>query len=812
MKDSSRTKKQLIEELTELRIKLLKLEEAGSGHGKTTGSLVESDDLYRLLISSIPCVTWISDVSGKTSFISRNVEKIYGFTAEEIQERGAELWFGRVHPDDKENLIKKWQAFFEEDIPFDIEYRIKRKDGEWIWLADKAVEKRDKEGRTVAYGIFTDITGRKRAEEALRNNETFLKIAQEVAHLGSWELDLLKNKLYWTDETYYIFEIDPGKFDATYEAFIDCMHPDDRALVAKVYADSLATRTGFYVEHRILMRDGSVKYVEERCQTYFADDGTPLRSIGTVLDITERKRIEEELRFNEERFRALSLAAFEGIVFAKTGKIFDCNEQFARIAGYGRDELIGTDGFKLIHPDDLACVRRSILSESEEAYAFRMLHKDGSVRDVEAHPRMMIVKGENLRVTAVNDITDRKKVEESLETLYKSSGWSIGKEFFDGVVESLYDWLGADCVIVGEKYGEDNIRALSMKIDGDKVEDFSYTLPDTPCAKVVCKDGVCFYPENVTGLFPFDEDLAQMGAVGYIGISLKGRDGALIGVLCALTKKKFVLPPNAEEVLKLVAARASAELERMRAEQEVVRLNESLELQVSERTAELRAVNKEQEAFAYSVSHDLRAPLRGIDGFSQALLEDYGDSLDANAKDYLNRIHSATQHMNELITDLLSLSKVTCSELRRESVDMTALVGKVIKHLEKIDPERSVETVVAGGVVVEKADSHMVRVIFDNLIGNAWKFTSKKDSARIEFGELDEDGERVFFIRDNGAGFNMAYAGKLFGAFQRLHSVKEFKGTGIGLATVQRIVGRHGGRVWAEAEPGVGATFYFTLS
>jgi len=231
---------------------------------------------------------------------------------------------------------------------------------------------------------------------------------------------------------------------------------------------------------------------------------------------------------------------------------------------------------------------------------------------------------------------------------------------------------------------------------------------------------------------------------------------------------------------------------------------------VVERTIQLEAANRELEAFSYSVSHDLRAPLRGIDGFSQALLEDYADTLDDQGRDYLRRVRSATQRMAGLIDDLLNLSRITRGELRREAVDLSAQARSVAEQLRQAQPERQVEFHIADGLTAE-GDPRLLRIALENLLGNAWKFTGKTDPAVIEFGLRRERGEAIYFVRDNGAGFDMAYAGKLFGAFQRLHDVREFEGTGIGLATVQRIIRRHGGRVWAEGESGHGATFHFTL-
>lgn len=235
-----------------------------------------------------------------------------------------------------------------------------------------------------------------------------------------------------------------------------------------------------------------------------------------------------------------------------------------------------------------------------------------------------------------------------------------------------------------------------------------------------------------------------------------------------------------------------------------------LEQRVIERTSQLEAANKELEAFSYSVSHDLRAPLRGIDGFSQALLEDYSGQLDAQGKEYLERVRAGTQRMAQLIDDMLNLSRVTRGEMRRETVDLSDLALKIAAELQKTDPERKVDFVIAKRLSAT-GDARLLRIVLENLLTNAWKFTGKNPQAFIQIGVSQNNGPPVYFVRDDGAGFDMAYADKLFGVFQRLHGATDFKGTGIGLATVQRIIHRHGGRVWAEGKVGQGATFYFTL-
>ncbi len=239
--------------------------------------------------------------------------------------------------------------------------------------------------------------------------------------------------------------------------------------------------------------------------------------------------------------------------------------------------------------------------------------------------------------------------------------------------------------------------------------------------------------------------------------------------------------------------------------------NEELETRVEQRTRELAASNQELEAFSYSVSHDLRAPLRTIDGFSLALQEDFADKLDEHGRDYITRVRNGVQRMGGLIDALLQLSRVTRSELQREQVDLSQLATLVFEELKAGDPQRAVRWSAQPGLVAD-ADPRLMRVAFENLIGNALKFTAKTSEAAIEFGSSIVDGQTVYFLRDNGAGFDMQYVDRLFTAFQRLHGDRDFKGSGIGLATVLRIIRRHHGSIWAEAEPDKGATFFFTLS
>ena len=317
---------------------------------------------------------------------------------------------------------------------------------------------------------------------------------------------------------------------------------------------------------------------------------------------------------------------------------------------------------------------------------------------------------------------------------------------------------------------------------------------------LIGSDFLDYFTETEKAIEGYQQTFSQ-GFVRDYPLSIRHTSGRITDVIFNAT----VYKNDAEEVQGAFAA-ARDITDRKKSEERIKKLNEDLQ----QRAVELAAINEELEAFNYSVSHDLRSPLRSIDGFSQALLEDYTDRLDAEGKDYLTRVRAASQKMGRLIDDLLNLSRMTRIEMRREVVDLSALAKAAAAELQNREPGRQVEFVIAEGMEVN-GDKRLLMVVLENLLGNAWKFTEKHPRARIECGVTQVNGKPAYFVRDDGAGFDMAYADKLFGAFQRLHGTTEFPGTGIGLATVQRIIHRHGGRVWAEGAVEQGATFYFTL-
>jgi PAS domain S-box-containing protein len=350
------------------------------------------------------------------------------------------------------------------------------------------------------------------------------------------------------------------------------------------------------------------------------------------------------------------------------------------------------------------------------------------------------------------------------------------------------------------------VPAIIMEVDNNKVYTWANSVGREFFGEDVIGKEAAFYFEGeqntydtVRPLFNGAEDII------YVESWQRRRDGQkrLLAWWCRALK-------NEKGDVEGVLSSAYDITDRKQAEEEVRMLNAELEQRVIERTAQLEAANRELEAFSYSVSHDLRAPLRSIDGFSQALLEEYHEKLDDTGKGYLERVRKATKTMGFLIDDLLNLSRITRSEFQHTSVDLSHMVRTIAEEHQKNYPERAVEVTLREGIMVQ-GDPYLLKIVVQNLLDNAWKFTGKEAHPQVEFGTAVRDGKTVCFIRDNGVGFDMAYVGKLFGAFQRLHTKAEFAGTGIGLATVQRIIHRHGGQVWAEGEIGKGATFYFTL-
>lgn len=494
-------------------------------------------------------------------------------------------------------------------------------------------------------------------------------------------------------------------------------------------------------------------------------------------EIAKRNYTEERLRHAQEQYRLLfdSNPIPVWVYDTETLSILDVNATAMKRYGYSKEEFLRRKISDLRPEEDLPGLMVNLQQVQEpiqNSGPWRHKKKSGEIIDVQIRSYPLIFAGKSARLVVATDITEQKRAEDALKE---------SEERFRLMVSNVKDYA---IIVLSPEGLVTSWNGGAQKIKGYTAEE------------ILGKHFSVFYPpEDIAIGKPDAERKAALEAGRFEDEGWRVRkDGSRFWANVVVTP----LRDDAGALRGFVKVTRDV-TERRQTEQEVLR-----------RSLELEAANKELEAFSYSVSHDLRAPLRGIEGFSQALQEDYEPQLDPTAKDYLRRIRAATHRMGELIDDLLNLSRVTRAEMYRERIDLSKLANEIAQELQSHEPTRSVALKIAKGLEAE-GDGRLVRVALQNLIGNAWKFTSKRAEAEIEFGQKSSNGDHTYFVRDNGAGFNQSYATRLFGAFQRLHAANEFPGTGIGLATVQRIIHRHGGAVWAEGSVNSGATIYFTL-
>jgi len=675
---------------------------------------------------------------------------------------------------------------------FDVEYLISDNAGEDHMLLMNAIPLKINDQ---VYGVVIaqmDITDRKLAEEALRESEERFRLLVEQAVDGIFMADAQGR--YIDVNTAGARMLGYTREEVCRLTVLDVISP---AEIAHMQAQMSAVTSGSVTrnEWQFRCKDGST-FIGEVVGRQLPDG----RLLGILRDVTERKQAEEALRLSEEKFATAFANNPAAVVMTRLedGVFVDVNNTWLSMNGYNRDEVIGRTARKLhLWPSVESAARfvqelrdKGTLSGWE--LAFRK--KSGEAYFAQLSAEVLTVHGEQVVLSTLVDISERmralnslKESEERFRILSENSPDCIA--LHDRDLRHLYV-NPAIALVAGlprEAFLGKTVLEMNMPPEGAKILD--------QLLRPVLETGQVQTSEL---MFPSNE-----GPRYYLwrSVPIHDADGAINAVLAIasdITERKM-----AEEKLRIA------------------------HLELEQRAFELDAVNRELEAFAYTVSHDLKAPLRSIDGFARAITEDYHDKLDDTGKDYVRRVMSACQRMSQLIDAMLNMSRQTRGDLHEKVVDLSSLAQVAVRNLQKRDAGRQVDIVIAENVKV-KGDATMLEVVLQNLLDNAWKFTGKRSAAKIEFGVISlEFGETtrntpnsqlptpnappVYYVRDNGAGFDMQYADKLFMPFKRMHTESEFPGLGIGLAIAHRIIMRHGGRMWAESAPEKGTTFFFTI-
>jgi PAS domain S-box-containing protein len=742
---------------------------------------------FQQIIEHAPHGKLLVDEEGKLQLVNAKIEELFGYSRDELIGQPIELLVPKRFHKHHATFRKGFSA---EPSPRTMgsgrELFGVRKDG-GEFPVEIGLNPLQTEQGMMVLGTIVDITKRKEAEDALTAAQSRLSSTLLAGSIGTWTWDIVTDRLSADEFTARMFSLDTAAAakGLPVQDYLKGVYTEDQPTVSDALAKAIESCGRYDIEYRVHRPNDELKWLQAKGRVDCDGAGKAISFHGAVMDITSRKQAEESLRRSQQQLAGIIDSAMDAIITVNDEqRIVLFNSAAEKMFIYPSNEAIGQPLDRFIpkrfrpghqrHIEEFGnthITRRSMGSLG----ALFGLRSDGEEFPIEASISQIESDGRKLYTVILRDIAGRKQAEEALKE--QARILDLAPVLIRNLQGEIIFWnTGAELM-----YGWSSEEAIGK----NSHELFRTTFPE-----------------------PLDEIRAKVFARGnWEGEFVHStRDGRRITVA-----SNWVLHKNQDDEPKAILEVNNDVTDRKQAEREVRRLNEELEQRVLDRTEQLESANKELEAFSYSVSHDLRAPLRHIDGFVQLLTKREIERLDDTSSRYLKTITDAVRKMGLLIDGLLAFSRTSRQEIKAARVDLAAVLRDTLRVLSSMTEGRTINWRTAPLPLVE-GDAVLLSVVMTNLLSNAIKFTGNNSDADIEVGFMDSEDELVtVFVRDNGAGFDMRYADKLFGVFQRMHRESEFDGIGIGLATVQRIINRHGGSIWAESEPGKGAAFYFTL-
>ena len=794
---------------------------------RTEETVRANERRFRLFLEAAPDAVLVVKQDGHLiDFASAHAEQLFGYRREELLGQPIELLVPErlrgTHVELRDQYSSNPTA---RPMAPGRELCARRKDGS-EFLADIMLGPIELGRDRLVFTVIRDITERRRAEHTIRERTrtldalfdhslsclvlldrhfNFIRVNAAYARACGRELHEFAGRNH--------FDLYPSDAQAIFEQVVETKQPFEA--IARPFSFPDQPERG-------------MTYWDWTLVPVLDDRGAVDFLLFSLHDVTEHVRTAEALRANEARLQ-VGLRVADIAAFSQDRELRYTWMQHPQL-GYSVDQVIGKTDAELLPPADaghIMAIKRRVMETNVGAHEEVQVAAAGQVRvyDLALEP-LRDATGAVVGLTGASfDITERKRVEErlrahalrldALREIYRAilDARSV-RDVVGAAVQRIRDLVRCELAIV---LLFDTEAGVARVVANEPPDVFGQgaitTLPlGDFSALATFVDHPAIYIEDIATLEPRSPIVQRLCAAGMHSLlteALIGR-GELLGVLNLSAAQPAAFAAEHRDIAREVADQLAIAIYQARLHERLQQHAAELERRVQERTVQFEAANKELASFSYSVSHDLRTPLRAVEGFSRSLLEEYGATLGTGGRHYLDRIVAGAQRMGQLIEDLLRLARVAQYEMVQQVVNLSDLVRVIAADLQRSEPSRRVEFVIAPGVVAT-GDARLLRIALENLFGNAWKYTSKHPTARIEFGTTERDDLVVYFVRDDGAGFDMAYAQKLFGAFQRLQAEPEFEGTGVGLATVQRIMHRHGGRIWAEGAVDKGATFYFTL-